>query len=200
MSIKVSVQTLERDAAAISPAKFAHAVCMTGQLGAMRDWYVAVLNAAVAFENPNLCFMSYDDEHHRIGLIRFDGIAPRPPGLTSGVDHISFTYSGLGELLGTYLRLKAAGIEPYWNINHGPTTSMYYRDPDGNKVELQVDNFSNEECAAFFAEGNYEENPIGVIFEPEAWIRRYAEGEPAASITRRPPLPPGVTPAEMIRF
>jgi len=26
-------------------------------------------------------------------------------------------------------------------VNHRPTTSMYYRDPDGNRVELQIDNF-----------------------------------------------------------
>ena len=41
----------------------------------------------------------------------------------------------------TYARLKGDGIEPYWCINHGPTTSLYYKDPDGNQIELQVDNF-----------------------------------------------------------
>ena len=193
-------QTLERSAARLSPAKFAHAVCMTAQLAAMRHWYLAVLNATIAFENDDLCFMSYDDEHHRIGLIRFDGIAPKAQQPTSGVDHLSFTYDELGDLFGTYLRLKALGIEPYWNINHGPTTSMYYKDPDGNKVELQVDNFTDAECDAFFADGNYLENPIGVMFDPEEWIARHLAGEPARSITVRPPLPPGVSPHDMIRF
>jgi catechol-2,3-dioxygenase len=28
-------------------------------------------------------------------------------------------------------------------IDHGPTTSFYYEDPDGNSVELFVDNFGN---------------------------------------------------------
>ncbi|MDR3096138.1 MAG: VOC family protein [Paraburkholderia sp.] len=183
----------------MSPSKLAHVVCLTNQLAAMRDWYVTLLNATVSFENPDLCFLRYDEEHHRIGLIRFDGLEAQPAG-TVVVDHFSFTYRDLPELLGTYLRLESLGIEPFWTINHGPTTSMYYKDPDGHKIELQVDNFTEEECDAFFAAGNYETNPIGVIFEPEAWIQRYADGEPVASITRRPDLPAGVSPFDMIRF
>jgi hypothetical protein len=33
-------------------------------------------------------------------------------------------------------------IRPFYSINHGPTTSLYYTDPDGNRVELLVDNFA----------------------------------------------------------
>lgn len=34
--------------------------------------------------------------------------------------------------------------------NHGPTTSLYYRDPDGNQIETQVDNFETAEEATAF--------------------------------------------------
>ena len=43
-----------------------------------------------------------------------------------------------------YKRLKQQDIVPWWCINHGPTTSMYYRDPDNNQIELQVDIFENQ--------------------------------------------------------
>jgi catechol-2,3-dioxygenase len=33
-------------------------------------------------------------------------------------------------------------IEPVIPVDHGPTTSFYYEDPDRNSVELFVDNFS----------------------------------------------------------
>lgn len=37
-------------------------------------------------------------------------------------------------------------------VNHGPTTSIYYRDPDGNDIETQVDNFdTTAEADEFFA-------------------------------------------------
>lgn len=200
MLLEDCTKELRKGASTLSPAKFAHAVCLTGKLKEMRDWYITVLNAKVAFENENLCFLRYDDEHHRIGLIRHDELLPMPQGPSSVIDHISFTYRTLGELLGTYLRLKEKGIAPFWTINHGPTTSFYYKDPDGHKIELQVDNFTDEECDAFFAAGNYEENPIGINIVPEEWIGRYAKGEAVASITQRPKLPDGVSPFDMIRF
>jgi len=59
-----------------------------------------------------------------------------------GTDHVAYSYNNLGELLSTYRRLKAAGIAPHRPINHGVTTSMYYRDLDNNRVELQIDNFA----------------------------------------------------------
>jgi len=190
---------LRRCAQTLSPAKFAHVVCLTGRLDAMRQWYQAVLNARIAFGNEQLCFLSYDDEHHRIGLIRSDAATAAPAADSAIVHHFAFTYRDLGELFGNYLRLKQQGIVPFWCINHGPTTSMYYKDPDGHRVELQVDNFSNEECDAFFASGAYDENPIGINFDADEWIGRYLRGEDAKALTRRPPLPAGTSPFQMIR-
>ena len=58
--------------------------------------------------------------------------------------------ASFAELVVTYKRLKAAGITPFTQLNHRFTTSLYYHDPDGNKVELSVDNFATkEECSAF---------------------------------------------------
>ena len=49
---------------------------------------------------------------------------------------------------------------------------MYYRDPDGNKVELQVDNFDVPEDADAFMSGPlYEENPMGTDIDAEEWAR-----------------------------
>lgn len=200
MQPKECEDSLRSGAVALSPFKLAHVVCLTAKLAEMKQWYMTVLSAKVAFANDMLCFLRYDDEHHRIGLIRFDGLQPMPAGPVSAIDHFSFTYRSLPELLGTYLRLKDEGIAPFWTINHGPTTSFYYKDPDGHKVELQVDNLTEAECDAFFAAGNYEENPIGINIVPEEWIARYGEGEPISSITTRPKLPAGVSPFDMIRY
>ena len=199
MTQTTTPQMLKQRAIEVSPKKFAHIVCRTDQLQAMRDWYMKVLNATVAFENERLCFLRYDEEHHRIGFIDFGPLEPAPATPIRHIDHYSFTYQDLGELFGTYLRLKDLGIEPFWCINHGPTTSMYYRDPDGHKIELQVDNFTDEECDEFFASGAYEENPIGIIFEPDEWMERYASGESPRLLTKRPLLPAGVAASAMIR-
>jgi hypothetical protein len=78
---------------------------------------------------------------------------------------------------------------------------MYYKDPDGNRIELQVDNFSTaEECNRWMRSGEFAANPIGVVFEPEDLLARYRAGEPIARLTARPPLPEGATPFDMLRF
>ena len=95
----------------ISPAKFAHFVLRTGQLDKMAAWYQTVLNARIVFRDERLCFLSYDDEHHRLALINMPGAGVRDPEST-GTDHVAYSYNDLGELLSTYRRLKAAGIMP----------------------------------------------------------------------------------------
>ena len=109
--------------------------------------------------------------------------SPDKDPTAAGVDHIAFTFADMGALLGTFARLKASGIEPYWCINHGPTTSLYYRDPDGNQIELQIDNFQTDaELKAFFESGSFAANPIGVAFDPERLVERFENGDSLAEL------------------
>lgn len=135
------------------------------------DWYCALLNAHVTHQDPVLAFLRYDDEHHRIAIIKRDNLTPKPKGVMhAGLDHIAFGYPTLTALAQQYVSLKASNIVPLWTVNHGPTTSMYYRDPDGNKVELQVDNFDDPEEANDFMSGKkYDENPMGTDYDPDEW-------------------------------
>src|SRR4029450_205265 len=123
------------------PTKLAHLVFQTNQIGPMRAWYCATLDAQVVHENPSLCFVTYDDEHHRIAFIDPGTLAPRAPILPGrlgdtarppGRHPVGLPSPSMGDFLDNYVRLKALGIVPFRCINHGPTTSMYYRDPDGN--------------------------------------------------------------------
>lgn len=182
------------------PVKLSHLVIRTGDMARLRAWYLTVLSARVSYENELVCFATYDDEHHRIGIVQLPGMAAGPGGACgSGLEHVSFAYADLGTLLANYRRLKAAGIEPFWTINHGPTLSMYYRDPDGNKVELQVDVFDSAEAVNEYLARYYPENFMGIIFDPEDLIRRYEAGEPLEELYRRPPLPRGMSPWDMHR-
>lgn len=182
-----------------TPTKLAHIVLRTPRLAAMRAFYLALLNAQPTFENDQVCFMTYDDEHHRIGLVGRPQLGSADAD-NAGLEHIAFTYADLPSLLAAYSHNKAQGVEPFWAINHGPTISLYYRDPDGNKIELQHDVFPDAaSLSAFFASGAYEENFIGVIFDPDEMIRDWQSGKPIDDLTRRPPLPPGVDPWSMVR-
>ena len=184
----------------IAPVKLAHIVRRTTRLDEMLRWYETVLAAEVVHSDGVLAFLTYDDEHHRIAIAQVPGLQEQSP-VAVGTDHVAFTHADLGDLLSTYARLRREGIEPYWCINHGPTTSMYYKDPDGNRIELQVDNFPTaEETNRWIRSGDFAGNPIGVVFDPEDLLARYRAGEPMAQLTARAALPEGATPFDMLRF
>lgn len=175
----------------IAPAKLAHVVLKTPpeRVGTMLDWYKTVLEAEAMFETEGFGFVSYDNEHHRVAVLGLPGTQERIDG-RAGMHHMAFTYANLGELAHTYRRLKGAGITPEYSINHGPTTSMYYFDPDKNMVELQVDNVPEDKFADYFDNGEFTANPIGVKFDPEALFARLEAGESEESLLPRPPGEP----------
>ena len=170
----------------VRPVRLAHIVFLTADLQRMIDWYCTVLGAHVVNRNDHIAFLTYDDEHHRVALIAPPDIAPRPEGPTVGFYHSAFTYAGLRELIEVYDHLRAQGIEPRRTINHGPTISFYYTDPDGNDVELQVDRFEDALEAQEWMKGpEFTANPIGIDLEVEDLRRRLESGESIASIMRR---------------
>lgn len=180
-----------------APAKLAHIVMKTPRAEAMTRWYTTVLDGLVTFQDNRLTFITYDDEHHRVALVRLPGILKVPGMLWSlhrkfwGIDHIAFTYDSLDTLVANYRRLADLNIYPVWCINHGPTTSMYYEDPDGNRLELQVDNFtSHTELLKWLSSGEFDRNPIGVNFDPDVLERKLAQGVPHAELIRRGSAPP----------
>ena len=174
----------------IAPAKFAHIVFKTSRYEELIRWYQVVLEAEVMTATPAITFLTFDEEHHRIAVANMPGLADRP-FQTAGMEHCAFTYDSLDDLFATYKRLATYDIEPYWCINHGPTLSMYFRDPDNNQVELQIDIFdSNEEVNAWLAESDFDTNPIGVKFDPQELIARYRGGEDRATLLARPRIEP----------
>ena len=179
--------------AIISPRKLAHVVLRTrSNIDAMVQWYCVVLGAQIVFNaGGRLVFLSYDDEHHRIAIAASPDLTERPPR-AAGLDHIAFAYDDIDALLTTYERLKQEGILPFVCINHGPTTSLYYNDPDHNRIELQVDNFADMTEATALMQEQFSINPVGAEFDPEELLARLRAGAVPAELIRptRQPSPP----------
>ena len=160
-----------------SPKKLSHIVLQTNRRQEMCDWYCTVLGAEVLHQNRQICFISYDDEHHRVAFIDPGPLAEHGAE-QPGLHHVAFTYADLGEFVDNYLRLKKIGIRPQRCVNHGITTSMYYRDPDGNHVELLVDNFAvAAEGQAYMRQRSpADKNPVGVVYDPDQLVERVRQG------------------------
>ncbi len=175
-----------------SPIRISHIVLQTNNPKSMQDWYCTVLGGEMVHDAGFISFMSYDDEHHRVAFINPGALDKRSPsengmlaGKESGLHHIAFTMASLADLLETYTRLKARGIVPFWCINHGVTTSMYFRDPDNNQVELLIDNFAAaSDGQAFMKSQAFAKNPVGIEYDPDDFVTRFKAGAKAEELLR----------------
>lgn len=178
----------------IAPSSLAHVVLRTSDLPRLQDFYIKFLGGKVVFSDGPLAFIAYDDEHHRIALIAIPGTAAKNPK-TCGLEHIAFAFESMADLLLAYRQRKQQGILPCWSVNHGPTTSIYYRDPDGNMLETQTDNFgSADEATKFMMGPQFRENPIGTDFDPEALIAALRTGKTEAELKVRQEIGPRAVP------
>jgi len=103
----------------------------------------------------------------------------------TGLNHVQFKCETLGAALDRYERLKAVGISPVRSFNHGPGTSFYYRDPDGNTMEISGPNLATEtEYRAYFQTEAFRRDPRGVAIDPDEFVARFRRGVPQAELVR----------------
>jgi len=133
--------------------KLQHCGLTTGNLDAMLDWYRKVLGIVVHARvtapagSPfkTVAFATNDEVNHRLSFFETPGLpSDSDRDRHARVQHIAFEYKSLDDLLGTYLRLKTLGIPLLWAADQFIQTAMYYHDPEGNIVELNVNNFDDD--------------------------------------------------------
>jgi catechol-2,3-dioxygenase len=172
---------------AVKPA-FHHFNLKTTRLQEMIDWYAAVVGARVTFQDTTGAWLTNDGANHRIALLAFPGFVDDPDKDTrTGMHHSAFEYASFEDLNASYLRLRDEGIEPDLCIDHGMTLSYYYKDPDGNHVELQVDVFGDWAASSEWmrTSSDFHANPIGVFIDPARIAEAAHEGAALAEIHSR---------------
>ncbi len=105
----------------------------------MEDFYTRNLGFMVTDRGEGsdaLVFLSRNpDEHHQLVL------NPRPSRAASEgpVDHISFRVGSLESVRIIYSMLMTASDTSPVAVSHGTTWSIYFRDPEGNRLEVFTD-------------------------------------------------------------
>jgi catechol 2,3-dioxygenase-like lactoylglutathione lyase family enzyme len=165
--------------------RLSEVVLQTARWAEMKDWYGAFLGVEPYFETETMCFRRVSDAHNQLFvLFHFPDLAERPEGVT-GLNHVQFKCGTLADALVRYERLKAVGITPQRSFNHGPGTSFYYRDPDGNTMEISGPNFATEaEYRAYFQTESFRRNPRGVAIDPDDFLARLRSGVPQEELVR----------------
>ena len=102
----------------------------------MREFYSEVLGLTIADEDlqRGICFLSAnpDAEHHELALVQTKNRAQK----TQFVQQVSFKVKSLADVRNFYHRLVDAGMKIDRTVTHGIACSVYFYDPEDNRVEL----------------------------------------------------------------
>src|SRR5258707_6761660 len=165
----------------------------------MVEWYAKVVGMVTMCSTANArgseagvsmsaAYVSNDRANHRMAVFS-------PPELKEDTDkhahaklqHVAFEYATIDDLLTTYTRLKGLLIEPVLTMDHGPTIAFYYEDPDGNIVELFVDNFSDWDKSREYVltSPEFHKNAMGTFVDPDKLVAARQAGMSFAELHRR---------------
>ncbi len=184
-----------------TPPQFSEVIFKTSRFAAMKDWYEAVTNVQAFFvrndaKKPtwagayNIAFIRIFADHpytQVLGIFEIPAITGRADNHQGepGMHHMQLRHAGLDHLFSRYEDLRACGITPMRCFNHGPGTSFYYYDPDGNTVELSAANFVNEaDYLTYFKSESYAKNISGIEIDPADYVARFRAGTPQAELVR----------------
>jgi catechol 2,3-dioxygenase-like lactoylglutathione lyase family enzyme len=117
---------------------FAHMGIYVVDMATMVDFYSRVLGFCITdralIRGVNVVFLSRDpDEHHQIVLV-----PGRNPAHASTINQISFRVVSFAELRRIHARLVEDAAPSLNPTNHGGSWSIYFADPEGNRIELFV--------------------------------------------------------------
>lgn len=191
----------------LAPMRLSEVVLKTGRYVEMRAWYQMVLGIAPFYEytpkgkperlpgqtqerasDIRLSFFRLHLEHpyaQVVALFEIPGTRTDPTGGDPGLHHMQLRCPDMAQLFTRYERLKAAGARPHRTANHGPGTSFYYRDPDGNIVEISANNFPTlPDYLAYFESDAYRANPSGIEIDADDYLARFRAGTPLAELVK----------------
>ncbi|MEJ2871506.1 VOC family protein [Actinomycetospora sp. OC33-EN08] len=165
--------------------KLHHSTFLTLKLHEMVAWYEKVAGLTPVHYSDGAAWLTNDAANHRIALIAHPAIKkPVDKPTSAGLHHTAFEYADFDQWLDNYSRLKDEGITPFMSLDHGMTMSLYYADPEGNGVEIQIDAFGDwaRSTEWMWASREFAENPVGNFFDPDLVVEAREKGLSMAEI------------------
>src|SRR5216117_1121031 len=128
----------------IAARKLGHLVLKVRDARKSRDFYTRALGLKVAHEDLDrgAVLLSFGEQHHELALFQL-ATGEAPDAAQPGLHHTAWQLGSFEELQAAYRELGALGIPVESAIEHNVTRSIYFHDPDGNRVELYCDNFAD---------------------------------------------------------
>lgn len=120
--------------------RIGHVLLKVGDVERSKEFYSQVLGFEVVEEDPEHggVFMTLGEDGHTLDLSPVDDreTAQRPSPNRLGVHHIAFQVDSYEALKDAYFTLQDLGVEVVRSIDHVSQKSIYFHDPDGNRLEI----------------------------------------------------------------
>lgn len=115
--------------------KVGHVVLNVQDVEKSAAFYTTVLGMEVMLRRgENAAFLSFGTQHHDVALFKAPEGAARGE---LGLNHIALQINGgETELRQLYGRIVDYGAKVDFTTDHGMTRSVYFFDPDGNRLEI----------------------------------------------------------------
>ncbi len=114
-----------------------HVVLKMRDLDAAKQFYGDILGMKIADERKDFgVFFRFNDYHHDIAVFKVQEDAPLPERNQVGLAHVALVADGLDTVKSMYNRLKENNVEGIRTADHGVTKSVYFKDPEGNELEI----------------------------------------------------------------
>lgn len=127
----------------IHPERIAHVVIKVRDLETSKRFYTETLGMQVMKHVPEIkaVFLSFNGrDHHEVALFEIGQQAEGPRMNQVGLLHFAFRMRNEDDLRTAYQELKEKGVPVVFTVNHGVSKSVYFKDPDGNELEVYSDN------------------------------------------------------------
>ena len=122
-------------------------------------FYRDVLGFQMVAQEPRIALFSSGRTHHELLIIE-TGQDPAPRKSYNGLYHIGFKIGDtVEELQAAQAELVKAGVTILGLTDHHVTKSIYILDPDGNELELYVDQSDD-----------WKTDPLSILARPEPLV------------------------------
>ena len=128
----------------IQARKLGHIVLRVRDAQKSKDFYMRALGLKLAHEDltRGTVFLSFGEQHHELALFE-PATGEAADAKLPGLHHSAWQLGSFEELQAAYRELKAMGFAVESTVEHNVTRSVYFPDPDGNRVELYCDMVEN---------------------------------------------------------